>query len=222
MGLEPRPGTATQVKLPSGRLIESPGSVQAPYKFAGERRSTLIHCPIIPGCVHDLILSHAFLRATRTLLGGEGHRLQGFINDTSTLALPDTGSDAMLVSESFATSLGMRIDRSVGYCEEVEFADGSRGTTSGIVRGLKWTFGGIERSVFCDFYVLSGLPVDVVLSGDFLFELQVFSRYEHCMVQHEFSEMSRTCTLSILFGNYSESGWNKSSKPARAIGSLTP
>ncbi|KAK1597513.1 uncharacterized protein LY79DRAFT_388739 [Colletotrichum navitas] len=207
MGLEPRPGTATQVKLPSGRLIKSPGSIQALFEFAGERRSTLIDCLIIPGCVHDLILSNAFLRATRTLtkfihrikstvceslgrlrlnlLGSEGRRLQCFINDAPTLALPDTGSNAMLISESFAVSQGMRIDRSPSYCEDLEFADGSRGTTSGIVRGLKWTIGGTQSSIVCDFYVLSGLPVDVVLSGHFLFELQVFSRYEHCMVQHD-------------------------------------
>ncbi|KAK2029928.1 hypothetical protein LX32DRAFT_692836 [Colletotrichum zoysiae] len=221
MGLKPRPGTVTQVRLPSGRLIQSPGEIQAPFKFAGERRSTLIDCLIIPGCVHDLILSHAFLRATRTLtkfvhrikstlcespgrlrlnlLGGEGRRLQGFINDTSTLALPDTGSNVMLISESFAASQAMRVDRSASYCEEVEFADGSRDTTSGIVRGLKWTFGSTQQSVVCDFYVLDGLPVDVVLSGDFLFEFQVFSRYEHCMVQHDlFGDVANLYNINLI------------------------
>ncbi|KAK2009078.1 hypothetical protein LZ32DRAFT_661578 [Colletotrichum eremochloae] len=92
----------------------------------------------------------------------------------------------MLISESFAAFHGMCIDRSVIYCEGVEFADGSRSTTSGIARGVNWTFRSMKKSVFCDFYVPGGLSVDVVLSGDFLFKPHVFSRYEHCMVQHDF------------------------------------
>ncbi|KAK2063452.1 hypothetical protein LY76DRAFT_642497 [Colletotrichum caudatum] len=102
---------------------------------------------------------------------GEGRRLQGFINDTSTLALLDTGSNVMLISESLAASQAMRVNRSASYCEE--------------------PFGSTQQSVICDFYVLDGLPVDIVFSGDFLFELQVFSMYEHCMVQHDlFAEIT--------------------------------
>ncbi|KAK2048178.1 hypothetical protein LZ31DRAFT_78706 [Colletotrichum somersetense] len=227
MGLKLRPGTATQVRLPSRRIIQSPGSIQAPFKFVGERRSTLIDCLIIPGCVHDLILSHAFLHATRTLtkfvhrikstlckspgrlrlnlLGGEGRRLQGFINNTSTLALPDTGSNIILISESFAASQAMRVDRSASYYEEVEFANGSRDITSGIVRRLKWTFGSTQQSVVCDFYVLNGLPVDIILSSDFLFEFQVFFRYGHCMVQYDlFGDVANLCNINLIRKLYRE------------------
>ncbi|KLU89100.1 hypothetical protein MAPG_08076 [Magnaporthiopsis poae ATCC 64411] len=45
----------------------------------------------------------------------------------------------------------------------------------GLVFGLDGHLGNGEWPVRCDFYVLDDLPVDVVLSSDFLFQLDLFS-----------------------------------------------
>jgi hypothetical protein len=48
-----------------------------------------------------------------------------------------------------------------------------------VVRGLEWGFGGLleGKVVMEDFYVLEDLPVDVVFSGDFVFEQDVFGEH---------------------------------------------
>jgi hypothetical protein len=60
---------------------------------------------------------------------------------------------------------------------ELEYADGSIAKTSGVARRMSWTLG--STTIQCDFYVLDGLSVDVVLRSDYLFEMDVFSEYEN-------------------------------------------
>jgi hypothetical protein len=46
-------------------------------------------------------------------------------------------------------------------------------------------FGSSGETVRSDYYVLKGLPVDVVLSNEFLFHFDAFSRFEEHFVQVE-------------------------------------
>ncbi len=88
----------------------------------------------------------------------------------------------MLVSEDYALKRGWTIDRSHGQRLDLELANGSYAYTSGVVRDLEWSFGGLAdpsaEVVVSDFYVLKGL-----LSNEFVFELDVFNRFKEHFIQ---------------------------------------
>ncbi|KAJ4241531.1 hypothetical protein NW757_012230 [Fusarium falciforme] len=205
VGLVPDKSAPRRIQLPGGKQIVSPGNVKVPFSFQGELKKYVLDCWIIPGCTNDLVLSRAFLSATKTLtefksrvkesmlnnlpkrlrlnlIGNERQRLWGSLNGRSALALPDTGSDVMLVSAQWAKENKLEVDCDSEHRLELEVADGSTVFTAGIVHNAIWTFGDMGEDVYCDFYVLEGLSVDVVFSNDFVFELDVFSEYCHLMV----------------------------------------
>ncbi|KAH7184789.1 uncharacterized protein B0J16DRAFT_340467 [Fusarium flagelliforme] len=205
VGLVPDDRNSRRIQLPGGKQVLSPGTVKVPFSFARELEEYQLDCWIIPGCTSDLILSGTFLRATETLtkfkkrvketlsqtkqtclrlrlLGNERQRIFGSLNGRPALALPDTGSDVMLVSTEWAKENKLGIDSSSQNRLELELADGSRVFTTGVVRNATWTFGDSAQSVSCDLYVLNSLSVDVVLSNSFIFELDVFSKFSHFMV----------------------------------------
>ena len=211
-GLSPQDGTQHTVKLGNGKTVQSPGIVSVPWRFADEPQTHSLECAIIPGCVHDLILGAKFLRLTETLttfykkrvkqtlrflrnahdlagklrlglLGAEKRRMWGYLNQKLASALPDSGSDVMLISAGYARSRGLHIDRARRHHLELQLGDGSYTTTCGLVKGLQWSFGDSGEAVTSDFYILEDLPVDIVLSNEFLFELDVFSRFGEYLVQ---------------------------------------
>ncbi|GES58895.1 hypothetical protein ATEIFO6365_0003017800 [Aspergillus terreus] len=169
--------------------------VEVAWRFAKEQKPHILNCWILPGCVHDIVLGSHFLNATKTLttfknrirsklvdlprrlrlrlLGEEKQRLWGYLDGHLTAALPDTGSDVMFISSTYARNIGLLIDRDFEELLEVEFADGTTAWTSGVIRDVPWEVGG--TTVRCDFHVLDALCVDVVLSKNYLFDLNVFS-----------------------------------------------
>jgi hypothetical protein len=116
------------------------------------------------------------------LVGNEKQRLWGSLGGRPALALPDTGSDVMLVSAEWAKENNLEIDHEPRHRLGLELADGSKVFTMGIVHNATWTFGDSSKTVCCDFYVLDNLLVDVVFSNDFIFGLDVFSRFNHFMI----------------------------------------
>jgi hypothetical protein len=140
-----------EIHLPDGRLVISPGVVHISWFFKGENVLNTMRCWIFPGSIHDLVLGKPFLSLTETLttfkhriksrlasfskrlrlrlLGREQQRLWGTLDGHPTLALPDTGSDAMLVSGDYANKCGLTVDESEDGRLEVEYADGSRSWT---------------------------------------------------------------------------------------------
>ncbi|KAH8646766.1 hypothetical protein BX600DRAFT_443736 [Xylariales sp. PMI_506] len=212
-GLRPSPETQGDVRLGNGKIVRSPGTVSIPWSFPGESVSHLLDCTILPGCIYPLILSAKFLRVTDAmkkrvkavmrslpqrlglkLLDDEKQRMWGFLDGELISALPDSGSDIMLVSAAYARSRGLRVDSSPENLLELELADGTRVFTSGSVKGLDWTFGDTDTTVRCDFYVLEGLAVDVILSNEFLFDLDVFNQFEEYFIQ-----MDATTDLAELY-----------------------
>ncbi|KOS19812.1 hypothetical protein ESCO_005787 [Escovopsis weberi] len=197
LGAKLVPGTERGVQLANKKSVESPGMVEVPFKFEGEQHEHTLSCWIIPNCIHDLILGRDFLGATKTLtqyarrignkvvswpgklrltyLDGERQRLWGWFGDFFVDALPDTGSDLMLMSGQFARRIGLQVDESFENWLEVEFADGTTEWTSGVVRNVPWTVG--DETIRCDFHVLEDLRVDVILSKDYLFGMNAFSEY---------------------------------------------
>jgi hypothetical protein len=190
------------IQLPNRKII-STGTVSLPFSFEGEKSTFSIVFIVMPNCVHDVILSNSFLRTTETLtrfssrlkskfipfrhmprlrlLGAPKQRVLGSINGCTAAALPDTGSDVMLMSKQYAVERGLTLwvptDNADRTC--LEFADGSLANTYGIAFGVEWRFGkegSTSRS--CDFYIMDGLPYDVILSNDFLFESKAFSQFK--------------------------------------------
>lgn len=205
LGIVSDDGIPRKIELPGGKQVLSPGTVKVPFSFFGEVKEYLLDCLIIPGCTSELILSGAFLRATKTLttfksrikekirqikkstlrlnlVGNERQRLWGSLNNRSALALPDTGSDVMLVSADFAKKNKFEIDQDSQHRLELELAEGSRVFTTGIVRDAMWTFGDSSQSIYCDVYVLNHLSADVVFSNDFIFKHDVFSEFDSFMI----------------------------------------
>ncbi|EXA43131.1 hypothetical protein FOVG_08159 [Fusarium oxysporum f. sp. pisi HDV247] len=207
--LVPDNTTPEAIQLPCGKTVISPGTVKVPFVFQGEIKKYMLDCRILPGCTSDLVLSGSFLRATKTLtkfknriqgvlrklktcprvslLGNEEQRLWGRLNGHHVLALPDTGSDVMLVSAQWAKSNYLKVDYSPEHHLELEQGDGSKFSTMGCIHNATWTFGDSEQQTSWDFYVVNDLPVDVLFSNEFIFEFDLFSKFEHFMVDHEFS-----------------------------------
>ncbi|KAI6367216.1 hypothetical protein MCOR25_004954 [Pyricularia grisea] len=62
---------------------------------------------------------------------------------------------------------------------QVQFADGSAVFARGLVSGLDWGFGNNDTPVNCYFYVINNLPLDLILSCDFVLDLDLFfSKYK--------------------------------------------
>ncbi|KAJ0107077.1 hypothetical protein J7T55_006956 [Diaporthe amygdali] len=207
LSLSLTPNTRKTFYLANNKPSQSPGMVQVPWMFAGEDEQHSLNCWILPGCIHDIVLGNHFLNLTKTLtkfmhrvkcklslserprlrlIGKQIQRLTGYLNGEMALAIPDTGSDLMCMSGSYARSMGLSIDDNVDNLLEVELADGSVCITSGVVRNLSWAVG--DKAILCDFYVLEDLCADVVLGKDYLFDLGVFSNCSDSFIDIDLTE----------------------------------
>ncbi|KAI1160262.1 T-complex protein 11-domain-containing protein [Nemania serpens] len=218
LGLSPRPGTERPVKLANGKEFMSPGSVDLSWNFLNEEETFDITCWILPGCAHQVILGSKFLEKTKSLttlrrriqrkyisipqtvcvklLGERKQRLWGYLNDHFVAALPDTGSDVMIISRDYALRLGLKIEAGPEDIVEVEFADGTTALTDGIVRDAVWSSGG--HSIRSDFLVLDNLCVDVVLSKDYLFEMDVFSKCRAYLTEDDDVRKLDICGIRLV------------------------
>jgi predicted aspartyl protease len=222
--LLPKAETRKEISLASGKLVKSPGVVEVPWNFTNETKAFPLSCWILPGCVHDLILGSQFLKATETLkkhssriknrlaayatklrlcsLDAKRQRLYGHLNGHLTRALPDTGSDLMLISSAYAREIGLQVERNFENRREIEFAEGSTAWTEGVVRNVSWNVGG--NTVNCDFHVLEELYADVILSKEYLFGFDVFLEYSKWFFDVDLEEdISHLCNIRLI-GGYSD------------------
>ncbi|KAL4923144.1 uncharacterized protein BDV17DRAFT_296643 [Aspergillus undulatus] len=93
------------------------------------------------------------------ILGQEKQRLWGRLNGHLTAA----------------RKIGLTIARDFENWHEVEFADGTTDWTIGVLRDMPRKVG--QKTVRCDFHVLDDVCVDVILSKDYLFDLNVFTEH---------------------------------------------
>lgn len=200
LGLVPEVSIKERFRLPTGTTVESSGTVNVPFTFLGESENYLLDCCILPKCTQDLILCQAFLKATGTLtkftrritkslrkftsrlrfnlIEDDTCCLQGKFDDIPSIALADTGCDAMLISADFARRHSLPIDKGFEHRRTIEYADGSLDTTTGIVYDSTWQFSSSWDAIPCNFYVLDDLKADIILSSHFIFEHEVFSQFE--------------------------------------------
>jgi hypothetical protein len=127
------------------------------------------------------------------LLGVPKQRIWGSINGRTVAAVPDTGSDVMLMSKRYARKLRLKISKSTAHSTCLEFADGTLANTCGMVFGVEWRFGGQDStSQYCDFHIMEDLPYKVILSNAFLFKTKAFSKFkEFFFEQRNDADLSR-------------------------------
>ncbi|EEU45686.1 uncharacterized protein NECHADRAFT_80820 [Fusarium vanettenii 77-13-4] len=160
-GLTPYETDTKTVQLAGGRKTESTGSVKLARSLFG---------------------SHLRM----SLLGDERQRLWGSMDSIYTHALLDTGCDLDLVGAAWARANNFKIDQGPEHRLPLELGDGTRISTTGIVRDVTWTFGDSREKVCSDFYVLDALSADVVFGGDFIMERDVFSEFSHFMIHLDY------------------------------------
>ncbi|KAL2834361.1 hypothetical protein BDW59DRAFT_156296 [Aspergillus cavernicola] len=203
LGLSLAPATHRTIRLANGKEVESPGMVEVPWKFAGERKSQPVPCWILPGSIHNLVLGSPFLKTTKTLTRFASRIKSKLIIHPRRLRLQLLGeesSDVMLVSRAYANQIGMKIDDDPNKSLEVEFADGTTAWTSGVVHDALWSVG--DSTVRCDFYVLDDLCVDVVLNNHYLFDFNVFSEFEEYFIDADSEDsLRRLCNIRLI-GKY--------------------
>lgn len=212
------------IQLPYRKTI-SIGTVSLPFSFEGEKSTFSIVFTVMPNCVHDVILSNSFLRTTETLtrfpsrlksnfvpslhmprlrlLGTPKQRILGSINGLPAVALPDTGSDVMLMSKQYAVERGLTLWVSTDNADRtcLQYADGSLASTYGIAFDVEWRFCKEDStSRPCNFHIMDGLPYDVILSNDFLFESKAFSQFKDFFFeQRDGLDLNRTFNeLSLI------------------------
>lgn len=198
--LEIQRDSQLEFQLPTAKVSRSIGTAYLPWQFAGESKVFKVLFSVLPKCTHDVIIGGKFLKFTETLtkfarriktkllpfpprlgvklLGSQRQRVRGSLDGERAVAIPDTGSDVMLVSTAYAKQRGFKIFGQNDCRSELEFADGSRAFTRGLVKDVDWSFDDSDTSYQCDFHVLDNLSVDIVLSNDFLFDVNAFSEYD--------------------------------------------
>jgi hypothetical protein len=198
LGLTPSHRNERAIHLPNKKVVVSPGVVEVPWVFRGESSLSKIQCWIFPESVHELVLGNPFIKLSETLtrfrhriksrlaafsrrlrlrlMGFEQQRVWSLLSGHLTMVLPDTGSDVMLVSSKYAEETGLEVDGHPDNWLEVQYVDGSTDWTSGVARNVSWSVG--NTTVSCDFHVLDSLDVDVVLSNDYLFGMDIFSEHQ--------------------------------------------
>lgn len=223
-----KPNGTASVRLPGGHQATSVGRIVGDFKFQGEKHVYRREFHVLRNSMYDLVLGKAFLNLTETLtkhchriiekvrpglrvggrlfLLGQPSRdgLPCSVNGAEAWALPDTGSDVMAVSASFARRHNLHV-----HCEEVHrnslrLIDGSTIWTDGMVLDADLQFD-LTQSMFsknlpsfiCDIHVIDDLPCDIVLSNEFIFQNQIYSSFAElfCPASSETSELER----SILF-----------------------
>ncbi|PPJ50221.1 hypothetical protein CBER1_07174 [Cercospora berteroae] len=195
------------------KAFKTLGTVRLAWQFGKERDTKYnIDFDVIPSrfCDYSVTLGGKFLAATKTLTerlkdriirrfrrsaiprlfyqGGSHLRMSGYCGGVPVAALADTGSDLDLVSPKMLLRLGYDqrdVLTSDAHCVHVELPGGLTVRTSGMIRGVDFRFGNgrAEDSYLRDFYILPGLPGDVLIGQDLLWESDAFSRYPSCMAE---------------------------------------
>ncbi|KAJ5905201.1 uncharacterized protein N7473_002117 [Penicillium subrubescens] len=92
------------------------------------------------------------------------------------------------MSETYARQIGVKIETGHRHRRRVIFADNSVAETVGMAYNVEWRFGylGYPDPVHqLDFRILRDSPADVILSDAFLFDNEVFSKYQHLLIDDD-------------------------------------
>ena len=213
--------------LANARQAEVLGEVTLPFKFQNDREAHSLRFKVVRKCLYDVILGQPFLQATKTLTHFPGRILWkakrffmnrlacllhgvpqeyvlGWMDGEQVHALPDMGSNVMLVSETYAGLRGWHVDRRPEHRIELELADESIVRCSGMVQNIEWNYDQLDAPTLCSFYVLPSLTCDVVLSCDFLCETQAFQQHYDRFTAIDLSEFGPGIDVFNIIQNRTE------------------
>jgi hypothetical protein len=195
-----------------GAKIKTLGTVMLPFSFQGESECHLLLFHVVGRALRDVVLGEPFLSLTRTFshfkhritrklryirsprvcyTGGSHRGIQGYLNGVSVNALPDTGSDILVMSTEYARNRGFQVESSLEHRISVLFADGSTRTTRGVVKDVAWQFGSSPLNTYwADFYVVDDLQCDVILGYDFLEMTDCFVEYADSFINFDTDELN--------------------------------
>ncbi|KAH7308560.1 hypothetical protein B0I35DRAFT_442198 [Stachybotrys elegans] len=161
--LQVNENSASIIQLPNNRIAQSVGTISLHFRFEDDLVAYHRVFHVLPNCLREFILGRDFLMFTGTLtkfthrlvkricssnqvhhlmsVGLPTHRIQGSLNGQTVNAIPDTGSDVMLISRRYAERREFDIKTGENHTTTLEFADGSCTRTSGVVFNLEWKFG---------------------------------------------------------------------------------
>ncbi|KAJ5524058.1 hypothetical protein N7494_010708 [Penicillium frequentans] len=80
--------------------------------------------------------------------------------------------------------------------------DGSTAWTSGVVQDVPWSVG--RNEIRCDFHVLDILCADVILSNNYLFDVNTFSEFTDHFIDTSVEKCLHLCNIRLI-GQYAES-----------------
>ena len=220
-GLAINKSARKSVKVGDGSMISVIGTTILPFSFAGELTRHNLTFHVLRNSVHDIILGSTFLRATETftrfahrvgrkIRRSVSHRIcylgsQQYVNGQASGvgvdAVPDTGADVSVMSTQFAVANGFEVDYDEQHRILLEFADGSTARAQGVVMDVAWEFGADENTSPTDVYVLSSLPVDLVLGFGFLCQTEAFQEHWHNfwhIEEPEQDDVGMFCVIRVL------------------------
>lgn len=249
-GLEIIAAGAKSISLPGGSEVKSVGVVVGDFLFQNEAQVYRREFQVLKNSVYDLVLGRDFLRLTETLTKCR-HRiiekirpgirkgrhlfllddspeecLRCTVNGAEAVALPDTGSDLMVVSGEFARRNKFNVLHEEKYRQHVELINGSIIRTSGMVLNAELQFDVPDTAPYldCDRYleltdnlssilgknkprstphltfvsdlhVIEDLPCDIILSSEFIFRNQIYSRFKGLFCSTSTESQNGTASL---------------------------
>lgn len=195
--------------MANGRTVSAVGRVRV--KCAFKHESSIINCVffVFQTLAVPMIMGIEFLHTTETLTKHRDRLVEQLVPSMQALrvcsvgrpkrdvvcrlgnyvgcATADTGSDLDIVSPEFAASRAFEVEDS---CVELEFADGSKGYTMGMIKAafsigrVSDVEGFIPRSqeTTLELFVLENLNADILVGMDTIEHLQTFSVHEDSFI----------------------------------------
>lgn len=212
LGLEMR-SLPTSFPMGNSKRIHSPGVVDVPIAFQDDPKNVMtIVCHVVHVFAYDLLLGNPFLNATKCLtkfihrfvpclfslkskwslhlLGETSHRFEGQIGNITTWGLPDIGSVRNVMNAEWAfnraKAAGFDIRTGPENCGWIVLPDGSEEATIGQARTIMTMPDG--KIVPMVFELLPNCPVHVVLGQDFVFDHDIYTRYDTSILEFDDAE----------------------------------
>ena len=188
-----------RVRLADGTLISTLGTSVLPWQVRGENGHSLIQFHVIPTHYshYPAIAGGAYLWESGTLtvhshrlrlkprkgsnlqvhFQGRGHlRLEGTCEETKAVIFPDLASDIPAMSTDFAYRIGKDVDTSPSGRICLKMPGGRQTMTRGRVTDVKVQLS--EDIYHQTFYLIDGLPGDILLDAAFLTRTDAFTKHQ--------------------------------------------
>lgn len=197
-GLSFNSDASSHVRVADGTSLPTLGIATLSWRFRDEDEPHLVRFHVIQNasCRYPIVLGGAFLWNSGTLtehisrlrvaprgqssprifFQGSGHlRLSGICENRAVEMFPDLASDIPAMSRAFAREIGMSVDTSASSRVAVEVPGYRMIMTCGRVTDVSLRLG---RDVYQQaFYLIDGLPGDILLDAEFLTRTNAFMKY---------------------------------------------